>query len=182
LGVGLAIVKRLVEMHGGSVDARSEGSGKGSEFIIRLPVVLTVVQEQPKPDDVEHPGRVARRRVLVVDDNIDAANSLAMMLKLVGNEVRLAYDGVEAVEAAAEYRPDVILLDIGMPTLNGYDACRRIREHPWGRKPFIVALTGWGQEEDKRRSRDAGFDSHVVKPVDLNALQQLLADVKVETA
>jgi CheY-like chemotaxis protein len=113
--------------------------------------------------------------VLVTDDNVDAATSLAMMLELMGNEVRIAHDGLEAIAAAEEIHPDVILLDIGMPRLNGYDACRRIREHPWGEGIYIVALTGWGQEEDKRRSREAGFDHHLVKPVDPVTLGELLA-------
>lgn len=182
LGVGLTIVRRLVEMHGGSVEAYSEGRGKGSEFVIRLPIVLSVVQEPPPTDAAEKPATPARRRVLVVDDNVDAASSMAMMLKLMGNEVRMAHDGIEAVEAASEYRPDVILLDIGMPRMNGHDACRRIREQPWGRAPFIVALTGWGQEDDKRRSREAGFDSHLVKPIEPAVLQKLLAALKAETA
>ena len=144
--------------------------------------MLTVLQEEQRPEDAEKRSNAARRRVLVVDDNADAAISLAMMLKLAGNDVRTANDGVEAVEAATEYRPDVILLDIGMPRLNGYDACRRIGEQPWGREPFIAALTGWCQEDDKRRSRDAGFDSHLVKPVEPKALQKLLDEVKVERA
>ena len=182
LGVGLTIVKRLVEMHGGSVQAHSEGAGQGSEFIVRLPIAMTVVNEQRRIDEPETLSKPPRRRVLVVDDNADAASSLAMILKLTGNEVRTAHDGVEAVQAADEYRPDVILLDIGMPRMNGYDACRHIREKAWGRQPFIVALTGWGQEDDKQRSREAGFDSHLVKPVEPAALQKLLSSNTAETA
>lgn len=182
LGVGLTIVKRLVEMHGGSVEAFSEGAGQGSEFIVRLPIAMTVVKEQRRIDETESPSKPPRRRVLVVDDNADAASSLAMILKLTGNEVRTAHDGVEAVQAADEYRPDVILLDIGMPRMNGYDACRHIREKSWGRQPFIVALTGWGQEDDKQRSREAGFDSHLVKPVEPAALEKLLSRLTAETA
>ncbi|HET6880459.1 MAG TPA: PAS domain S-box protein [Pirellulales bacterium] len=174
LGVGLTIVKRLVEMHGGTVEAFSEGHGRGSEFVVRLPIALTVVKEQGIAETQEPPHLPGQHRILVVDDNVDAASSLAMMLKIMGNQVRMAHDGVEAIEAAEDFRPDVILLDIGMPRMNGYDACRRIREQSWGKSPFIVALTGWGQEEDKRRSHEAGFNSHLVKPVELAALQRLL--------
>lgn len=116
------------------------------------------------------------RRFLVVDDNQDSVKSLAMLLELTGNETRTAYDGLEAVEAAAAFRPDVILLDIGLPKLNGYEAARRIREQPWGKKVVLVALTGWGQDEDRQRSREAGFNGHVVKPVDHAALMKLLAE------
>jgi CheY-like chemotaxis protein len=153
----------------------------GSEFVIRLPVVLSVAPEQPDEGGAEPARPTARRRVLVVDDNVDAAGSLAMMLKLMGNEVRTAHDGLEAVEATAAFRPDMVLLDIGMPKLNGYDACRRIRAQPWGRDVVIVALTGWGQEEDKRRSKEAGFNGHLVKPVEPAALEKLLAGVKANT-
>jgi PAS domain S-box-containing protein len=177
LGVGLTIVKRLVEMHGGGIEAYSEGPGKGSEFIVRLPVVLAAAPE-PQPDAGEPPGRPqGGGRILVVDDNADAARSLAIVLKIAGNEVRTARDGMEAVAAAGEFRPDMILMDIGMPRLNGYDACRRIREEPWGKEIRIVALTGWGQEDDKRRSQEAGFDRHLVKPIEPAALDKLLAEL-----
>ncbi len=179
LGVGLTIVKRLVEMHGGSVEARSEGYGLGSEFIVRLPVVLAAVQPEEVDDPQACPTAAHRLRsglrILVADDNVDSATSLAMMLELMGHEVRTAHDGLEAVAGAAAFRPEVILLDIGMPRLNGYDACRRIREQPWGKNVVIVALTGWGQDEDKRRSQEAGFDNHLVKPVEPAALDKLLA-------
>ncbi len=182
LGVGLTIVKRLVEMHGGTVEAHSEGHGMGSEFVVRLPIVLSVVQERQEEGDEQQDPPTARRRVLVVDDNVDAASSLAMVLKLMGNEVRTAHDGLEGVAAAREFRPDVILLDIGMPRLNGYEACRRIRQEPWGKNVVLVALTGWGQEEDKRKAQEAGFDRHMVKPVEPAALAKLLAGLKTETA
>jgi PAS domain S-box-containing protein len=179
LGVGLTIVKRLVEMHGGKVEAHSQGPGKGSEFVIRLPIALALITEQQPAASNEPAQTTGQHRILVVDDNLDAAASLAMMLKIMGNEVRTAHDGIEAVEAAAAFRPDLILLDIGMPRLNGYDACRRIREQTWGNHPFIVALTGWGQEEDRRRSHDAGFNTHLVKPVDPAALERLLLASKL---
>jgi PAS domain S-box-containing protein len=182
LGVGLTIVKRLVEMHGGRVEAKSEGHGLGSEFTIRLPVALSVAQGQQQGGGDRLGLPAAGRRILIADDNADAAGSLAMVLELTGNEVRTARDGLEAVEAAAEFRPDLVLLDIGMPRLNGYDACRRFREQPWGKDAVIVALTGWGQEEDKRRSQEAGFDSHLVKPVEPAALEKLLAGLKPATA
>jgi PAS domain S-box-containing protein len=174
LGIGLALVKGLVEMHGGTVAARSAGPGRGSEFVVRLPAQPGVGESRPPPA-VEAATAPPRRRVLVVDDNRDGATSLAMMLSLLGHDTRTAHDGLEAVELAEAFRPDVILLDIGLPKLNGYDACRRIREKPWGKSPVIVAVTGWGQEEDRRRSRAAGFDHHLVKPVELDVLEKLLA-------
>jgi PAS domain S-box-containing protein len=183
LGIGLTIVKRLVEMHGGTVEARSEGQGMGSEFVVRLPVVLSLVQWQEQDGDNQKLARpTARHRILVVDDNADCAHSLAMLLDFMGNEVRTAYDGLEAVEAAAAYRPDLILLDLGMPKLNGYEACRRIREQAWGKGILIAALTGWGQEEDRRRSMEAGFDHHLIKPVGHDALERLLVELRASTA
>jgi PAS domain S-box-containing protein len=175
LGIGLSIVKRLVEMHGGVVEVRSEGHGKGSEFIVRMPVVLSVVQPQP---EAKVTGANDNCRVLVVDDNRDAAISLALMLKLIGNETRAAHDGLEALELAEAFRPDLILLDIGMPTLNGYETAKRIRQQPWGKEVIIVALTGWGLDEDRRKSQEAGFDSHMVKPIQLHELEKLLASSK----
>lgn len=175
LGIGLSIVKRLVEMHGGAVEALSGGHGLGSRLIVRLPVASPAVQEEPREAQDEVPGPfAARRRILVADDNADSASSLAMVLEILGNEVCTAFDGVEAVEAAETFRPDVILLDIGMPRMNGYDACRSIREQPWGKDVLLIALTGWGQEEDVRRSQEAGFDHHLVKPVEPSRLEKLL--------
>ena len=180
LGIGLSIVKRLVEMHGGSVGVESDGPGMGSEFVVRLPVVLSVAQ--PNVGD-EAPERSSnRRRILVVDDNVDAAMSLAMMLKLMGNEAKTAHDGLEALNVAGTFRPDLILLDIGMPRLNGHETAKRIREQPWGKGVLLVALTGWGQEEDRRKSDESGFDSHMVKPVEPAALETLLANLHAETA
>ncbi|MBX9582114.1 MAG: response regulator [Gemmataceae bacterium] len=142
--------------------------------MVRLPAVPAPTDDPPGGGADERPPPAARR-VLVVDDNRDGAASLAMMLKLLGNETRTAHDGLEAVDVAAAFRPDVILLDVGMPKLNGYDACRRIRGQPWARGAVIVACTGWGQDEDRRRSAEAGFDHHLVKPVDPQALMKLLA-------
>ena len=169
LGIGLTLVRRLVEMHGGTVEARSDGPGRGSEFTVRLPLAADGAVGRRAATADDGPAATSKRRILIVDDNHDSAMSLGMMLDLMGNETRTAHDGLAAVEAAGEFRPDVILLDIGLPKLNGYDACRRIREQPWSRGMVIVALTGWGQEEDRRRSADAGFDHHMVKPVEADA-------------
>jgi CheY-like chemotaxis protein len=175
LGIGLTLVKRLIEMHGGSVEATSDGEGLGSEFAIRLPIVVGLWRESTS-DEIESAAPGSKRRILIADDNEQAARVLGMLLAALGNEVRVAYDGLAAVEMAAEFRPDVVLLDIGMPKLNGYDTARRIRELPGGKEVVLAALTGWGQEEDKRRTREAGFDHHFVKPVEPAALQRLLAD------
>ncbi|HEX4824921.1 MAG TPA: PAS domain S-box protein [Candidatus Polarisedimenticolaceae bacterium] len=179
LGIGLTLAKRLVELHGGTIEATSEGPGKGSEFIVRLPALPGL----PKADVV--PGDRSKRdtvpiprpsRVLVVDDNPDTAASLSMLLDLTGNETKIAKDGLEAVTMAAEFRPHVVLLDIGLPKLNGFEACRRIRSESWGRGMTVVALTGWGQEADRRKSKAAGFDYHMVKPVDYVVLMKILAE------
>lgn len=175
LGTGLSLVKVLAEMHGGSVEARSEGHGQGSELEVRLPVVMSLAGVGHGDDANEGDSPTARRRILVVDDNRDAASSLAMMLTMMGNETQTAHDGLEALEVAVAFRPDVILLDIGMPRLNGYDAARRIRQEAWGKNVVLVALTGWGQEEDRRRSEEAGFDNHMIKPVVPAVLEKLLA-------
>lgn len=174
LGIGLSLVKNLVEMHGGTVEVHSAGLGQGSEFVVRLPVLADMPKPPPEPA-VSEPTPTTARRILVVDDNRDSANSLAMLLKLTGHETHTAYDGLEAVESAATLRPDVVLLDIGLPKLNGYEAARQIRQQPWGKGMVLVALTGWGQAEDRQRSEQVGFDAHMVKPVDLDALRSLLA-------
>jgi CheY-like chemotaxis protein len=161
-------------MHSGRIEARSEGLGKGSEFIVRLPVVAAAAKLRAVGSNDEPAAPKSSLRILIVDDNRDAADSLVMLLRLMGNDTRTAYDGQEGVEAAEEFRPDVILLDIGLPKLNGYEACRRIREQPWGKKAILIAVTGWGQEEDRRRSREAGFNHHMVKPVDPQELMKLL--------
>jgi len=181
LGIGLSIVQRLVQMHGGSVEARSDGPGKGSEFIVRLPQALSLVGNKPADEAV--PVRpTASLRILVADDNLDSADSLAMLLTLEGNETQMAHDGLAALEVAATFRPDVMLLDIGMPKLNGYEVCRRIRQQAWGKDIVVIALTGWGQEEDKRRSLEAGVDYHLVKPVDFASLEKLLTGVTATRA
>ncbi len=173
LGIGLTLVRRLVEMHGGSVEARSAGYGRGSEFIVRLPAVLIAAGEAEAASNKG--SALPRRRILVVDDNRDSAVSLGMMLELMDNEVRTAHDGEEAVRAAEAFRPDVVLLDIGLPKLNGYEAAQCIRAEPWGRDMVLIAVTGWGQEEDRRRSKEAGFNFHIVKPVEPAALEKVLA-------
>lgn len=174
LGVGLSLVKGLVELHGGCVDARSEGAGKGSEFVVRLPLADRPAQAAKETTNGEKPPIGPKRRILVVDDNHDSADSLATMLQLMGHDTELAHDGLEAVERAETYRPDLVLLDIGLPQINGYEAARRIREHQWGKHMLVIALTGWGQEEDKRRAMEAGFDHHLTKPVGFEVLEKLL--------
>ena len=173
LGVGLTLVRRLIEMHGGTVEAHSDGAGKGSEFIVRLPI--SAAKTAPASAVETESTATVPRRILVVDDNVDSAESMAMMLELSGHAVAMAHDGAEAVELAKQFQPDVAFLDLGMPKLNGYEAARSIREQPWGRQMLLVALTGWGQEDDKRRTREAGFDAHIVKPIDFAALEKLLA-------
>jgi len=175
LGIGLTLVKTLVEMHGGRVEVQSEGPGRGTEFTIRLPISTRVLQATASVPP--EPVRAAGRRVLIVDDSEDGAESLAMLLEFGGHETYKAHDGIAALEAAERLRPDAVLLDIGLPRMNGYEVGRRIRQTPWGKQLTLVALTGWGQDEDRDRSRDAGFDAHMVKPVDLDALLKLLASV-----
>jgi two-component system CheB/CheR fusion protein len=188
LGVGLALARRLVEMHGGTITAHSEGSGHGSEFIVRLPLYespLARLQGHAAgaaaatvhPDGAhEHPGLV-NRRVLIVDDNRDGADSLSMLLELLHCQVRKAYDGLDAVETARAFVPEAILLDIGMPRLDGYEVCRLIRREPWGARTAIIALTGWGQEADRRRTSETGFDAHLVKPIHPDSAVKLLAEL-----
>jgi CheY-like chemotaxis protein len=177
LGIGLTLVQRLIEMHGGSVAACSEGHGQGSQFVVRLPAVAAPGAAELLLGDPRG-AAVPRRRVLVADDNRDAATSMAMMLQLWGCDAMTAHDGISALEVAQAFLPELILLDIGMPRLNGYDAARRIRQEPWGRDAVLVAVTGWGQQEDKRRSHEAGFDLHLIKPVDPAALEKLLTALK----
>ena len=181
LGIGLALVKGLVEMHGGTVVATSAGEDKGSAFTVTLPVLegtskLVEVIEPDKSDAMGGP----KRRMLVVDDNRDSAASMMMTLKLLGHEVISAHDGIEAVQAAESFRPEVILMDVGMPRLNGLEATHRIRAQPWGHTIVIIALTGWGQESDKVRSQEVGCDGHLVKPVNLSDLEKVLTELTGE--
>jgi CheY-like chemotaxis protein len=182
LGIGLTLVKRLVEMHEGTVEALSEGLGRGTAIVVRLPAVMAanVAAAAPhaSPPEPSSRAHLMAHRILVADDNRDAAESMGMLLRLMGNEVRTVYDGVEAVEQAEAFRPDLILLDIGMPKLNGYDAARRIRGQRWSEGTVLVALTGWGQEEDKRRASEAGFDRHFTKPLDPAELQRLMTEFR----
>lgn len=184
LGIGLTIVRQLIEMHGGSVEVRSEGRGKGSEFLLRIPVLPSQIPDLhsvSEEEDTELP-HASKGRILVVDDNRDSAHTLATLLKIKGMEVQTAHDGLQGLEAAEVFRPEMILLDIGMPKLNGYDTCRRIREQQWGREMVIVAMTGWGQEEDRYRSEEAGFNHHLVKPIELTRLEELITSLKSESA
>lgn len=174
LGIGLALVKGLVEMHGGQVEARSAGHGCGSTFIVRLPVAPDEAGPHAPARPPARKPRSLSRRILVVDDNRDGAASLAMMLQILGCEVSVAHDGIEALETAATFRPDIVLMDLGMPRLNGYEAGKRLRQQPGGDKLVLIALTGWGQESDRQRTREAGFNYHLVKPVDPATLQGLL--------
>jgi PAS domain S-box-containing protein len=178
LGIGLTLAKQLVEMHGGTIVAGSAGAERGSEFTVALP--LAPSQDSTRDAALETTALPvsARRRILVADDNRDSATSMALMLRLGGNDVRTAYDGGEAVLAAREFQPSVVLLDIGMPKLNGYDAARRLRGESWGRNLVLIALTGWGQAEDKQKALDAGFDYHLTKPVDPQVLEKLLAEIQ----
>jgi CheY-like chemotaxis protein len=173
-GIGLTLVRRLVELHEGSVEVMSAGRGKGSEFVVNLPgAEPPPVEYLPKsePQFVAPPSL----RVLVVDDNVDAANSLAMALRMTGQRVRVAYDGATALSYAAEDPPEAVLLDLGMPGMDGYQVARRLRGEPATRSSLIIALTGWGQDADRRKSHEAGFDHHLVKPVDPTVIGRVLA-------
>jgi CheY-like chemotaxis protein len=176
LGIGLALVRGLVELHGGKVSARSEGLGRGSAFTILLPGLS--LHEEVKAAVTENPvGAGWKRRILVADDNEDAAESLAMLLELSGHEVRIANDGAQALRLAEEFRPDAAFLDIGMPKMNGYLVAQHLRKTPWGGRMRLIALTGWGQEDNKRQAEESGFDHHVTKPVDPDQLEALIADL-----
>jgi PAS domain S-box-containing protein len=203
LGIGLTLVKRLVHMHGGTVEARSEGPGFGTELVVRLPALprafeapgdarglvaaatakagaggVTAAADGVAAADAER----SARRILIVDDNTDSAVSLAMLLQLAGNETYTAFDGLGAIEAVEKHRPEVVLLDIGLPKMNGHDVCRHLREQAWGKELVLIALTGWGQDEDRRKSQEAGFDGHLVKPVDYDGLSRLLRSLAPQAA
>jgi signal transduction histidine kinase len=170
LGLGLTLVKSLVEMHGGSVEGRSAGGGQGSEFVVVLPLIAGAERGDNALPATAQSAQVMPRRILVVDDNRDAADSLAQLLREVGHDVAIAYDAAAAVNATSTFRPNTVLLDIGMPVVDGYAAAKTLRGQPDGTDIFLVAMTGWGQPEDKRRALEAGFDAHLVKPVSLDAL------------
>ncbi len=176
VGIGLTLVKWLVELHGGTVAAHSDGEGKGSTFVVRLPLERDVPEGRP-PSPPEAPERGPARRILVVDDNHDSADSLALLVRLMGHEVQTAYDGPSALEKARAFRPEVVLLDIGMPEMSGHEVARRMRQMPELDGVVLVAQTGWGQDDDRRTSAEAGFDSHLVKPVEPDAVQRLLATI-----
>jgi signal transduction histidine kinase/ActR/RegA family two-component response regulator len=176
LGVGLNLARRLTELHGGTLTASSEGPGKGSEFLVELPA--TIAEDAPAPARTAEPSADAALRLLVVDDNVDSADGLAMLLSMSGHDVRVAHDGRTAVSEARAAKPDMILLDLGLPEISGYEVAKLIRAESADRQPLIVALTGWGQDTDRQRTRDAGFDHHLVKPVDIETLRTLIASVK----
>jgi PAS domain S-box-containing protein len=175
LGIGLALVKRLVEMHGGSVHVQSRGRSLGTTFVVRLPKLSepAAVANGALQDMLDVPS-MSNRRILVVDDNADALDSLSRLAALLGNDVRRAHDGLEACEIARSFQPEIVLMDLGMPILNGYDAARLIRQEPWGRELVLVATTGWGQDDDRRRTAEAGFDRHLIKPITMAALREVL--------
>ncbi len=183
LGIGLSLARGFVEMHGGRIGVHSDGIGRGSVFIVGLPVTQRPAEvEASALSDLPEgtaPAPAGRRRVLIADDLRDSADSLAMLLESMGHEVHVAYDGAEALQAIETLRPEVALLDLGMPKMSGYDVCRRIRAMPWGREPTLIAQSGWGQDEDRRRTHDAGFDHHLVKPIDPGPLDALLRSLPV---
>lgn len=174
LGIGLTLVKKLVELHDGSISVCSDGPGKGSEFIVRLPVDAIPKERTTKPAVGQRGDRLPQRRVLVVDDNKDSAASMGMLLKFLGTDVQVAYDGATALAAIESYRPDVVLLDIGMPGMDGFEVARQVRQRAEFDGTMLIALTGWGQAEDRQRTQMAGFDHHLVKPADITTLQSLL--------
>lgn len=173
LGIGLPLARRLAEMHGGSLTAYSAGAGKGSEFTLQLPILAVSDAEKPDPPGTA-PARLARQRVLIVEDNHDTATMMNLMLTEWGQETRVAYDGATALEMAKEFKPEVVLLDVGLPKLHGYEVARQLRQQEWARDTFVIAITGWGLEAD-RHSEAAGIDHRLLKPVDPAALHELLA-------
>jgi CheY-like chemotaxis protein/anti-sigma regulatory factor (Ser/Thr protein kinase) len=176
LGVGLALVRRLVELHQGEVSVLSKGENQGSEFIVHLPLADAIAEPSTAHwNSSGRPARVSARRILVVDDNLDAQQGLTLLLELEGHQVMQASDGAQGLELAAAHRPDMVLLDIGMPIMDGYELARRIRAHDWGRDIRLVAISGWGQPEDVARAREAGFDSHLMKPVTFEVIAEMMS-------
>ncbi|HYW32035.1 MAG TPA: ATP-binding protein, partial [Gemmatimonas sp.] len=175
LGIGLSLVKQMVELHDGTVTAISEGPGRGSQFVVRLPCLPDSTMPEPTSTPAATPAADAPRRILVVDDSVDAAESMAMLLRLRGHEVQVAHNGYDALELAAASKPSVVLLDIGLPGMDGYEVCRRFRANGLA-DVRIIAMTGYGMEQDRQRAKDAGFDVHTVKPVAFSELLKLLAD------
>jgi len=175
IGIGLTLVRSLVGLHGESVHATSPGPGRGSEFIVRLPALPHDSRPEAADDSAEHSPWAPPRRILIVDDNVDSADSLAMLLSLTGHNVRTAHDGPSAIQEARAHRPDVILLDIGLPRMDGFEVARRLRQDPDMRAVLLIAMTGYGQEEDRRKTQEAGFDLHLVKPVDADELTRIFA-------
>ena len=173
LGIGLSLVKKLVELHGGTVTAHSAGLGQGSEFIVRIPALFPVSESIVPIKRAQHHAQASR--VLVVDDNMDAADMLAVMLQMFGHDVQAVYSGQSALETAVESQPDFVLLDIGLPDIDGYEVARRLREQPRTKDVRLIAVTGYGQDSDRQRSQEAGFDHHLVKPVEAEKLEDLLA-------
>lgn len=182
LGIGLALAQQLTQMHGGRIEVSSDGEGRGSEFSVRLPLSMSPQARALLPDLAGSLYRPERRRVLVADDNIDGAESLRLNLEISGHDARAVFDGAAALALADEFRPEVMVLDLGMPKLDGYEVCRRVREFPWGNDVMIIALTGWGQEQDRRRTLEAGFDHHLVKPVEPQLLTKLIGELRLTTA
>jgi CheY-like chemotaxis protein len=177
LGIGLTIVRRLLELQGAKVRATSAGPGTGSEFRVELPLVATTAVAAPSAPADSAASANTQRKILVVDDNVDSADSLALLLELNGHDIRVAYDGQTALTIAKTFRPDVVLLDIGLPVFNGYQVAEQLRAEPETLRAVLVALTGYGQPEDQRRVKEARFDYHLVKPVDLEALGKLINSV-----
>jgi CheY-like chemotaxis protein len=174
MGIGLSLARGLVEMHGGRISAHSAGPGQGSEFVVRLPLAESAAAVARAEAALKVARPIVNCRVLVADDLRDSADSLALLIELMGHAVEIAYDGEAALQAAEQFRPDIVLLDLGMPKLDGFEVSRRIRALPWGASVRLVAQSGWGQDEDRRRSAEAGFDHHLVKPIDPAALEALM--------
>jgi CheY-like chemotaxis protein len=181
LGIGLALVRNLVELHGGTVTAASEGPGRGSTFTISLPSSLITSTSFPSHLPSEHTAQGPTKRVLIVDDNVDAAQSLSMLAELLGHSTEIAFTGPEALEKLPAFKPDIIFLDIGLPGMSGFEVAQAIKKaHPQP-PPFVVALTGWGTEETKQRARESGFDEHLTKPVEIATVERMLSERSFET-